>query len=177
MIIQSYGKWYLSNVDWKMMTEYIHNTLIPELVKKEATTKVEFMKRYNLTKNCDTTVLKWMHVLGFWYERYNKTYYVDIHESPGTVRYRQNCIYQYLAMERRMHIWIQIQKWEKIELSITFPILSLGGYEYTDNNIKVMFEYHVDTIPEFQKIMADNVFGVNMSVTMGVGVWPLIAFG
>ena len=51
-----------------------------------------------------------------------------------------------------------------------FPILSLDGYEYTDNYGKVMFDYHVDTIPEFQKKMADNFFGRNLSVTMGVGV-------
>ena len=69
-----------------------------------------------------------------------------------------------------MHRWIQIYKSEKIELSIMFPILYLGGYNYTDNNGKVVFEYHVDTIPEFQKIMADKLFGVNMGVTMGLGV-------
>ena len=70
------------------MTEYINNTLIPELVKKEATTKIGFLKWYNLTKICDTTVLKWMHVLGFQYEIYNNNYYIDSHESPGTIRYR-----------------------------------------------------------------------------------------
>ena len=73
-----------------------------------------------------------------------------------------------------MHRCIQIEKSEKIELSITFPILSLGRYEYTNNNGKVMFEYHVDIIPEFQKIMADNFFGGNLSVPMRVGVRPLI---
>ena len=51
-----------------------------------------------------------------------------------------------------------------------FTILSLCGYEYTGNYGKVMFEYHVDTIPGFQKIMDDNFFGRNMSVVMGVGV-------
>ena len=55
-----------------------------------------------------------------------------------------------------------------------FSYLSLGRYEYTDNNGKVMFEYHVDTITEFQKIMDDNFFVVNLRVTMGVGVLPLI---
>ena len=65
MIIQSYGKDCLADLDCKMKTEYIHNTLIPELEKKETTTNVEFLKRYNLTKICDNAVLKWMHVLGF----------------------------------------------------------------------------------------------------------------
>ena len=86
MSIQSYGKEILADIYWKMMTEYIHNALISELVKKKATTKVEFMKQYNLTKFCDTTALKWMHVLVFWYEIYKKNYYVDSHESYGTVR-------------------------------------------------------------------------------------------
>ena len=58
-----------------------------------------------------------------------------------------------------MHRWIQIEKSEKIYLSITFRIIYLGGYEYTDNHRKVMFEYHVDTIPDFQKRMTDNLFG------------------
>ena len=65
MGVQSYGKEHLVNLHSKIMTEYIHITLIPELVKKEATTKVEFLKQYNLTKFCDTTALKWMDVLGF----------------------------------------------------------------------------------------------------------------
>ena len=110
-----------------MITEYIHNKLVPELVKKEVTTKVESLKRCDLTELCDTTVLKWMHVLVFQYEIYMKNYYVDTHKIPGT-------------------------------------------------NGKVIFEYHVDTIPEFRKIMADNFFGRNMSVTMGVVVRPLIEF-
>ena len=76
-----------------------------------------------------------------------------------------------------MHRWIQIDNPEKIELSITFPILYLGGYEYTNNDGKFMFEYHVDTIPEFQKIMADNFFGGKLIATIVVGVQPLIAFG
>ena len=40
MIIQSYGKEHLAYLDWKMMTQYIHSTLITELEKKEANTKV-----------------------------------------------------------------------------------------------------------------------------------------
>ena len=44
MSIQLYGKEHLADLDCKTMTECIHNTLIPELVKKEATTKVEYLK-------------------------------------------------------------------------------------------------------------------------------------
>ena len=104
------------------MTEYIHDTIIPELVKKKATTKVEFLKRYNLTKNWHTTILKWMCVLGFRYEIYKKNYYVDSHKIPGNVCYHWNFIDRYLAMERRMNRWIQIENLVKIELSITFTI-------------------------------------------------------
>ena len=106
MSIQSYVKEHLADLDCKMMTECIHNTLIPELVKKEATTKVEYLKQYNLTKNCDTTVLKLMHVIGFRYEIYKKNYYADSHESPGTVCYFWNFIDRYLAMESRMYRWV-----------------------------------------------------------------------
>ena len=101
---------------------------------------------------------------------YKENYCIDSNEGPGTVRYRWNFIDQYLAMERRMHRWIQIENSEKIELSIMFPILSLGGCEYNGNYGKVMFEYHVDTIPKFQKRMTDKVFSGNLSITMGVGV-------
>ena len=78
-------------------------------------------------------------------------------------------------MKKRIHRWIQIDKSENIELSISFPILSLGRYEYTENDGKVLFEYHVDTIPEFQKIISDNFSGGNLIVTMGLVVQPLIA--
>ena len=88
---------------------------------------------------------------------YKKNYYVNSHEGPSTVRYHWKFIDQYIEMGTRVYRWIQIEKSEKIELSITFPILSLGGYD-------------VDTIPELQKILADNFFSVNLSVTAGVGV-------
>ena len=60
--IQLYRKNNLSDLVFKMMTYYIHNTLLTELVKKEVTTNVEFMKRYYSTKLCDTTVLKRIHI-------------------------------------------------------------------------------------------------------------------
>ena len=120
MIIQLYRKEHLSDLDYKMMTEYIHNTLITELVKKEAKANVEFMKRYNITRIYDTTVLKCMHVLGFRYEIYNNNYYVDSHKMPGTFCYLWKFIDQYCVIGRRMHIWVKVDKSEKIELSITF---------------------------------------------------------
>ena len=63
IIVQSYGTDHLYDLNCKIITEYIHNTLITELVNKEATTKMKFLKRYNLTKICDATVLKCMHLL------------------------------------------------------------------------------------------------------------------
>ena len=72
-----------------------------------------------------------------------------------------------------MHRWIQVEKSKNIELSITFPILSLGGYEYTKNDGKLMLEYHVNIIPELKKRMTNNFFGIDLSVTMGLGVRPL----
>ena len=83
-------------------------------MKNEVTKKVEFLKRYNLMKFYDTAVIKWMHVIGFWYQIYKKNYSVDSHKSPGTVSYLQKFIDQYLAMDRRMHIWIRIENSEKI---------------------------------------------------------------
>ena len=108
--IQSYGNENLSDLDCKMMTEYIHSTVIPELTKKEVPSEVEFLKRYNLTEICDSTVLKLMHVLVFLYGIYKKNYYVGSHKSPGTVCNRWKFIDQYLAMERRIHKWIQMEK-------------------------------------------------------------------
>ena len=76
-----------------------------------------------------------------------------------------------------MHRRIQIEKSEKIALFATFPILSLGEYEYTNYYRKVIFEYHVDTITEFQRRMDDNFFSGHLSITMVIGVRPLIEFG
>ena len=81
------------------------------------------MKRYNFTEICDTTVLKWMHMLGFLYQIYKKNYYINSNESTVTLHYLRKFIVRYLAMERSMHRWIQIDKSEKIDLSITFHIL------------------------------------------------------
>ena len=49
MSIQEYGKYHLDDLYWKMMMEYIHDTLITELVNKEETEKVGFLKWYNIT--------------------------------------------------------------------------------------------------------------------------------
>ena len=79
----------------EMMVEYLHNTLLPEIVKKEmnerncnnlpgldkSICKQIILQRYGLTKLCPGTVYRWLRLLGFNYEAQRKVYYVDGHEK------------------------------------------------------------------------------------------------
>ena len=96
-----------------MMTGYIHNTPITELVKKETKTKVEFLKRYNLTEICDTKVLKCMHVLGFYMKSISRnttlivTKFLVLFINSGSLladilKCRGGCIYGFRLRSRKI---------------------------------------------------------------------------
>jgi len=108
------------------MVEYLHNTVIPEMVKKEmnerncnnlpgldeSICKQIILQRYGLTKLCSGTVYRWLRLLGFNYEAQRKGYYVDGHEKPDTVTYRKDFVKKYLMEEVQTFRWIQIEQEE-----------------------------------------------------------------
>jgi hypothetical protein len=98
--------------------EYLHDTIIPEMIKerensdnksKEDMTR-ELLQEYGLSSLSLGTVCRWMNRLGFKYDVRKKSYYVDGHERPGTIKYRKDFVTRYLSYERRAHRWIQITK-------------------------------------------------------------------
>ena len=74
------------------MSEYIHKTILPALVKEKNDNADEdkneihdnklktILKQYGLTCVSPPTVYQWMIWLGFQYEQCKKGYYVDGHE-------------------------------------------------------------------------------------------------
>ena len=178
--IQSFAKEHLKDLDVRMVREFIIDKLIPKMAKEENISDAEYLKRYHLTKLCDRTVLNWLHALGFSYEVRRKTYYVDGHEKPGTIRYRWKFVARYFSHERRMHRWYQITKDRAKELAKKHPVLDKCGYQYVDNNGNAMVEYHVDTLDLFQDEVnndASILFGGKLSVRLKEGERPLISLG
>lgn len=79
----------------------------------------------------------WMDILGFKYEPRRKTYYVDGHEKPETVRYRSEFVKRYLRNELKCFRWIQlcledVQRLEQETAQSKHPFSRKIGYEYTD---------------------------------------------
>jgi len=52
----------------------------------EAATKA-ILDQYGLTIICPSTVYRWMKLIGFKYEPWQKGYYIDGHEKQGTIEY------------------------------------------------------------------------------------------
>ncbi len=90
------------------MVEYLHNTIIPEMVKNEIHERTsnnlpgldeDVCRKINLhccrlTKLCPGTVYRWLRLLGFTYEAQRKGYYVDGHKKPETVTCRKDFVFK-----------------------------------------------------------------------------------
>jgi hypothetical protein len=107
----------LGTLSVEMMSEYLHNIIIPQMVNAERKKTgnqqwdVEnLLKQYGLTCISISTVCRWLKVLGFKYDFRKKGYYVDGHEKVGTVEYRWKYVDRYLKREAQMYCWIQKNK-------------------------------------------------------------------
>ncbi len=74
--LQQYAKENLHELSIELMSEYIHETVIPII---------------------------WLKLLGFRYEPKRKGYYVDGHKKPKTISYRNKYTERYLLYEHRMY--------------------------------------------------------------------------
>jgi hypothetical protein len=118
--IQAYTRENLLELSVELIMEYLHNTIIPNLVKQSTgvgpeeeayvSIKKELFEQYGLKKLCISTVYRWMRALGFKFEVHKKGFYVDGHEKPATLHYRKKFISWYMNYERCMHRWIQLTK-------------------------------------------------------------------
>ena len=171
--LKTYACANLNKLSIEMMVEYLHNTIIPEMVKKEIqertgnnlpvleedVCKKIMLQRYGLTKLCPGTVYRWLRLLGFNYEAQRKGYYVDGHEKPETVTYQKEFVKKYLTEEVQMFRWIQIEQEEVEKLESEGKIPNNTGYRYNHPSTGVpMVEFHVDTCAFFQRKMNSDNF-------------------
>jgi len=126
--LQQYAREHLSELSVELICEYLHDMVIPKMVKDASgveksvneelhTGKAkEILKEYGLTCIDPSTIYRWLQKLGFRYEPRRKGYYVDGHEKPATIEYRKQFITRYLSYEQRAHRWIQISLSEAVQL-------------------------------------------------------------
>jgi hypothetical protein len=143
--IKQYCKEHLGELSVEFVFDYLHHTILPNLVKdiygsskeelgdekyQEALRQV--LKPYRLTCISISTVSRWINVLGFKYELRKKGYYVDGHEKPATIEYRKAFCERYLAHEARMHRWVQVKEEVAKALEEKGDITPGSGYYYYD---------------------------------------------
>ncbi len=176
----------------EFLLEYLHQTIIPTMVKeihgkrKEEMSEEEYtevvrqvLKPYQFTCISISTVSHWLQVLGFKYEVRKKGYYVDGHEKPSTIEYRKSFCERYLGYEARMHRWVQIKEEVAKKMEEEGEIARGSGYYYYDEATKEkMVEFHVDASDKLLLLRNINGdFGGNLSVRFPTGCKPLISFG
>jgi hypothetical protein len=185
--IQQYAKEHLHELSIELMSEYIHNTVIPIMVQERFVVKPEdeqyeatvqgMYREYGLKKICPSTIYKWLKLLGFRYEPRRKGYYVDGHEKPETISYRNKYVQRYLQYERRMYRWIQISAEESEKKVQQGLVPRNSGYRYKNSHGVDMVEYHVDSSKLFQDDAdKETRFGGHLSVRIEMDK-PLIIFG
>ena len=177
----------LSTLSIEMMSEYVNEKVIPKIVKDKynidktsstyADTAKVMLRPYHIKTICPSTIYKWLIVLGFKYQTRRKGYYVDGHERPRTVSYRNAFVLRYLNYEQRMHRWIQVPLDESRQMEDDGKVVKNSGYRYVDAAGGEMVEYHVDTLDEFQIRMNETKFGGNLSVRKNVNEKALIIIG
>jgi len=96
--IREYIKENLHTLSIEMLSEYIHYTIIPHLVKEQFQVDAtegeryekavkDLLQQHGFGKICPSKIYHWLKLLGFKYEPRQKGYYVDGHEKPSTVEY------------------------------------------------------------------------------------------
>ena len=181
----------------EMLSSYIHETLLPPLVKqreKELRANMELhpgekftvdalLEENGLSKLAIPTVYRWIRRLGFKYQVRKKCYYVDTHEKPENQRYRKDFIRQYRKLEMRMHRWIQFTIQEFETICATNPTLreelnSPGFcYDPEGSGSNTHIEFHVDDHSLFQATTNNEHFGGRLSFLNPKPDRPLICFG
>ena len=186
--VQQYARENLGEMSIELMWEYFHDTVLPKLVKEKFKVSKDdteykvnlkiMLNEYGLTNICPITVYRWMINLGFRYKERRKGYYVDGHERPATIEYRNKFVKRYLQYEQRMFRWIQITKARSDQLANEKIIPENSGYAYNDSNGDMMVEHHVDSCSLFQDEMNnETIFGGNLSVRKPQNSKPLIIWG
>jgi len=156
--IKQYYKEHLGELSVEFVYEYLHHTILPNLVReingssreelgeqKYQEVLKQVLKPSRLTCISISTVSRGMNLLGFKYELRQKGYYVDGHEKPATIEYRKAFCERYLAYEARMHRWVQVKAEVARRLEEEGEISAGSGSYYTNQSSQeLMVEFHVD---------------------------------
>jgi len=118
---KKFGTANLQTLSIEKMHEYVHEHLIPTLIGNleqgdddnenepqqlttiSQETKDAFLETYGLSKVTMSTILRWMHAVGFRYKSRQKHYFVDGHEEPETIAYRPLFTKHYLTYKLDAH--------------------------------------------------------------------------
>ena len=112
-----------------MLRNKLITNIIPGLNKKAEDEQVpvdssEFMllSRLSTQPPSYSTVLRWLHSLGFSHDKLKKLYYVDGHKHEEQKQHRSMFIDRYLLdLERYTHRWVQMSIVEFEEIQSSLP--------------------------------------------------------
>ena len=154
--VLSFCRENLERLTVDLVHDHIKNTVFPAVTKEIARDNPTFtiddlMQQYRLKTLNPKTVYNWMIRLGFKHEPHQKSYYVDNHEAPENVSYRNEFVRRYFQYELSCHRWISITSAERDKFIKEGTLdKDMCCYKYEQNN-QVLYEYHVDDHYIFQK--------------------------
>ena len=108
-----------------MLRDELITTILPrhmtKMIQDEQSQKEseEYKRLEHITSNppAYSTVLKWMHAMGFKRDTAKKCYYVDGHKKPEQQTHRSKFLDEYFtSIEPRCHRWVQISTVELNDL-------------------------------------------------------------
>jgi len=176
----------LDRMSGEMVCDYIHDTILPDIVMEEhqvTKTDSQYDEKLKITLNrieirrneiSLSTVFNLIEKLGFNYRTRQKSYYVDSHEYPEVQAFRKAFCKSYLAEEINMYRWVQLTQDEFNEIKGQ----GATGYDYLDDDGKQMIEMHVDCCP--QDILSKKItttYGGNLSIRKDPNTKPVVSFG
>jgi hypothetical protein len=186
--VLEYARANLASLSGEMLHTYLFDIALPETVKKiqEERSKSginssfnlrQFLHENHLVSLSPRTVYKWLHRLGFSYSANKKTYYVDSHEKPETVKYRSKFLRRYEAYELRAHRWFQIPLSRYNAMVAKGEVCEKSGYEYKNAQGDNFVELHVDDCLHIEAEINLLQFAGNLSVRKPTGVKPVMILG
>ena len=208
--ILEYGRANLNGLTVESMRDYIVEIILPRMVlnrkdelrkmlkqieeeggdqdideieeELEAVSVQTILNAHGIRVLANDTVLRWMHKLGFKYQARKKNYFVDAHERPDVVKDRYAFIEQYLALEFRMHRWIQLEEDDDaLKEMYADTLKEEEGHKYISEDGIPMIEFHVNDHKKLMEMANEDrnkyPFGGSLSVRKPAGTKPLIVFG
>ena len=156
-------QWMYSNMadlTCNNIRQYLIDTILPDLNRtkdllndqQESLLNEEqqsLLERLILKPPSETTIWRWLKILGFVYDTRKKTFYVDGHEKAEQRFCRLLFSKKYLTeLEPHTHRWIRLSMEEAQDIVNSGQMDKkwlCAGYKYTDEDDEEQLEFHVDT--------------------------------